>query len=395
MSSASTCYTSDHLELSDFLIYPEFLGLTEDVTCYRAEGYHPVKIGDVLGGAGPSSLQSRYPTRSPARYRIMHKLGFGGYATVWLAQSLDASGAFVALKITTGWGQRNAEAVSGPNGTHAVLVTDIVVPFLSLKYAPLSPRWRKAAAYGLVKGLAQMHRAGIVHGDFHLGNAGVAVPQLSTLSQEEIMQELRDPDITVILTADPAKQSPALPPYIVTPCNLAEFYLKIIGNADPHTKVLDLGNARRVGTMQPTWSCAVEACAPEVSFARFGEGKEGIAATKEADIWALGATIYELLTKAPLFHGIGHKAIIERACNMAGYVPPMWQAWWDSNDHLTLTNDAETYWLQSREYICQGCVDDEDTDAAICLLRRILTLDPSARPSCEDILQDPWFRDIA
>ena len=105
--------------------------------------------------------------------------------------------------------------------------------------------------------------------------------------------------------------------------------------------------------------------------------------------------IYALLTRAPLFHGIGHKALIERAVNMAGYVPPAWQAWWDSKDHLSLTDGAETYWLQSREYIREGCSNDEDTDAAISLLRRILTLDPAARPSCEEIMQDPWFRDVA
>ena len=80
--------------------------------------------------------------------------------------------------------------------------------------------------------------------------------------------------------------------------------------------------------------------------------------------------IYALLTRAPLFHGIGHKALIGCAVNMAGYVPPAWQAWWDSNDHLSLTDDAETYWLQSRECIREGCSDDEDTDAAIILLRR-------------------------
>ncbi|KAL1698642.1 kinase-like domain-containing protein [Schizophyllum commune] len=354
------------------------LRLTEDVTCYRPQGYHPVKIGDVLGG-------------SSTQYRIMHKLGFGGYATVWLAQKLDTSRAFVALKITTGWGQ----GMTGPNGTHAVLVTDVVVTFLSLKYASLSQRWRKVATYGLVKALAQMHRADIVHGDLHLGNVGAAIPQLSTLSQEEIMQELGDPDVTVILTVDPAKQTTSLPPYIVTPCDLAEFYLKTTGDDDPQIKIFDFGNACKAGDPQPTWSCAVEACAPEVSFARFGEGKESIPATKAAEIWALGATIYELLTKAPLFHGIGHRTLIERAVNTAGYVPPAWQAWWDSNDHLSLTDGAETYWLQSREYIREGCSHDEDTDAAISLLRRILTLDPAARPSCEEIMQDPWFRDVA
>ena len=74
--------------------------------------------------------------------------------------------------------------------------------------------------------------------------------------------------------------------------------------------------------------------------------------------------IYALLTRAPLFHGIGHKALIGCAVNMAGYVPPAWQTWWDSNDHLTLTDDAEAYWLQSREYIREGCLDDDALEAS-------------------------------
>lgn len=37
--------------------------------CYRPGGFHPVQLGDVLGG----------------RYEILCKLGYGGFATVWLA----------------------------------------------------------------------------------------------------------------------------------------------------------------------------------------------------------------------------------------------------------------------------------------------------------------------
>ncbi|KAK1144165.1 hypothetical protein N8T08_005829 [Aspergillus melleus] len=43
---------------------------TESLEKYRPGGYHPVMIGDILHG----------------RYRIVDKLGFGGYSTIWLAQ---------------------------------------------------------------------------------------------------------------------------------------------------------------------------------------------------------------------------------------------------------------------------------------------------------------------
>ncbi|KAI4293953.1 kinase-like protein [Schizophyllum commune Loenen D] len=371
MSSSSE---REDLEPEDFMFSP-FEGLTESLICYQPQGYHPLKIGDVLSS-------------SSSRYRIMHKLGFGGYATVWLAQKLDEPGTFVALKITTALGQ-------GPNGIHAVLVTEVLVPLLALKQRPLSPRWRKVAAYGLVQALAQLHRVDVVHGDFHLGNAGVAVRQLSKQSPSDIMEELGDYDLTVVLTVDPAKQTPSLPPYIVAPCDLADYYMKTAGDDAPLTKIFDFGNAVRAGIMRPTWSCAVEACAPEVSFARFCEGKDTDVATKSADIWSLGSAIYELIAMSPLFYGIGHYAVIERAINLAGYVPAQWQTWWESKNHLPLTDDAEAFWAEARRLLRAGCCDDADTDGVISLLRKVLALEPSARPSCEEILQDPWFREVA
>jgi len=45
----------------------------EPLARYRKGGYHPTHLGD---------------TFKEGRYKIMHKLGWGGYATVWLARDL-------------------------------------------------------------------------------------------------------------------------------------------------------------------------------------------------------------------------------------------------------------------------------------------------------------------
>ena len=42
---------------------------------YRPGGYHPVHLGDVYH----------------QRYRVIHKLGFGTYSTVWLARDLQST----------------------------------------------------------------------------------------------------------------------------------------------------------------------------------------------------------------------------------------------------------------------------------------------------------------
>lgn len=55
------------------------LDQVEDMRRYRPGGYHPIKLGDMLAS-------------STSRYRILHKLGHGSFATVWLARDIRPEG---------------------------------------------------------------------------------------------------------------------------------------------------------------------------------------------------------------------------------------------------------------------------------------------------------------
>jgi hypothetical protein len=55
---------------------------TESIYAYRPGGLHPVTIGDILAD----------------RYLVVHKLGFGGWSTIWLARD-QHHGQYVAVKI--------------------------------------------------------------------------------------------------------------------------------------------------------------------------------------------------------------------------------------------------------------------------------------------------------
>jgi serine/threonine protein kinase len=344
--------TSHILKPDDF--HFSSMETTEDMTRYAPGGYHPIVIGDILS---PSAENSESGSR---QYRIMHKLGFGSYATVWLAQKTDSSKAFVAVKVTTANGGLTREVamleaaskmqtndkqpshvltlldnftLHGPNGTHSVLVTDIVVPILSLPSRKSLPLWRKAAAHGLAQAVANLHTARIVHGgappapivndltdpplDLHLGNIGIAIQQLADQDPHDIMQDLSPHELTIVLPASAANQTPSIPAYVVAPCDLGAYYGRIASSELPQTKIFDFGTgeplfadphrvlimppaAHEAGTLPLSFQCAVEACAPELVFAQVVEKTANPPVEPPADVWALGAAVRPIPLSLPI-----------------------------------------------------------------------------------------------
>ncbi|KAK3371704.1 hypothetical protein B0T24DRAFT_334182 [Lasiosphaeria ovina] len=135
------------LEPSPWKYLPFELGESENLENYEPGGFHPVHLGDVYddddddeGGGG--------------RYRVAHKLGFGGFSTVWLARDALAS-RWVAVKIvaarespTYNYGAASCTTAAiadsrlfaaverefwldGPNGRHLCLVSPVLGPDLA------------------------------------------------------------------------------------------------------------------------------------------------------------------------------------------------------------------------------------------------------------------------
>lgn len=153
----------------------------ENLEGYRPGGYHPIKLGDEL---------------CQGRYRIVHKLGYGTFSTVWLARDSTAD-KYVALKVVTATAsERGSESqvlkkiyqnnplhpgqqfisslldnfsIRGPNGSHSCLITEILGPSVSevkesfdCDLLPLDIA-RKVTVQ-LALGLADIHSCGIIHG---------------------------------------------------------------------------------------------------------------------------------------------------------------------------------------------------------------------------------------
>lgn len=82
LSFTSTAMSRCEDDAEDHPFEYNWINGAENLEKYKPEGYHPVMIGDVLHD----------------RYRIVDKLGFGGYSTIWLAQDRYQE-EYVAVKV--------------------------------------------------------------------------------------------------------------------------------------------------------------------------------------------------------------------------------------------------------------------------------------------------------
>ena len=162
-------------------LFTQYPGV-ESIAYYRKEGFDPIHIDDVLQN----------------RYRIVNKLGYGAYGTIWLVDDL-ASGRCAAVKVLAadvskevfevailrGLEQRQLNhgglngqeflmefwddfEVEGPNGTHQCIVTEVLGPSIGANVDEIydEERYPIEIATELVAqvicGVAYLHSCGVV-----------------------------------------------------------------------------------------------------------------------------------------------------------------------------------------------------------------------------------------
>ncbi|EAQ85634.1 hypothetical protein CHGG_06887 [Chaetomium globosum CBS 148.51] len=284
---------------------------------YRPGGYHPVILGDVLRD----------------RYRVVRKLGYGSFSTVWLAADMSLN-CFATLKVSVaGLGEKEAGAIDkglavyrtlaqtanrhvvglgdsfhlrGPNGWHACLVMDPMGPNIStllnrpefedrtLDPWDRRPRFPKALARRILRdillGLRTLHQHGIVHGDLHPGNILTTILPLG----EPLGH---DPSILQKVQQLPSEGTCADPTAMARPNLWAPSYL------------LESRTAEGPGNRHPPATVVTPvALRPPESILRSAQVPLG----KGIDIWAFGCLVYELVMGRNLFVGLealdGHDA---------------------------------------------------------------------------------------
>ncbi|RJE20032.1 STYKc [Aspergillus sclerotialis] len=234
----------------------------EDICMYKPGGYHPVKLGEIFQNGGSS------------KYRILQKLGSGSFATVWLAEDL-LKGRYVALKILISDATANGNEaqilrwldnqsrghpgyrhvahlldcfqIKGPNGTHDVLIMEPMVSlfWLHREATDIISSHGKSFIHQMISGLLYLHSLQVMHGDLHLSNIGLALPDLDKYSESELSFAFDDPEPTIVLPLRPEDQTNSLPTYVIRPISLAELVLEQLRTSkstDLCVRIMDFGN---------------------------------------------------------------------------------------------------------------------------------------------------------
>jgi len=288
------------------------VGKVENPSNYNLGGFHPVKLGDYLD--------------SEKRYRVVHKLGNGGFATIWLCRD-SLVGKWRAVKIMAAsasdpekcsdlrvaqqFANTNVEGlahshhlslpidyfwIDGPNGRHLCTVMPLLGPRIDHVYQTygMCPSLLKDICLQAVKGLRYLHHRGFCHADFRPQNILFQLADgVDELPEEDILEIFGTPKLVDVWLMDEdqmidydAELEPHCPPYLVERARIT--YSS--GLCSRNVTVTDLGISYPIGEAPICpGGIPLTYASPEEIFAVGGEGPA-------SDIWALGCTIAQIHT---------------------------------------------------------------------------------------------------
>ncbi|KAK0106908.1 hypothetical protein ONS95_003625 [Cadophora gregata] len=334
---------------------PSGLERVENLAMYEVGGLHPVELGQ--------SYQE-------GRYKIVHKLGNGGFSTTWLARD-SRNNIYVALKFVAsdaskGYGDlktlRDISSaasthagtryinhlldeffVDGPNGQHLCLVTKVLganVAHVSSDFHRLSGKASQEVASQAVSALSYLHSLGICHGDFTSANTLLQLSgTLDTLNVDELCSLIGIPKKEELRTPDGSAVGPSAPSYVVESIDFAT----VPNLLSLRLKVIDFDQAFQISTPPSKMLGTPPRClSPEAIF----DLEVGVA----SDVWALGCLIFKIRSGFELFGSFGGHTpwhALRQIVKTLGELPEKWRNRnFDSDGYLAEDSDGDAERLE-------------------------------------------------
>ncbi|KEY74470.1 hypothetical protein S7711_04506 [Stachybotrys chartarum IBT 7711] len=382
---------------------------------YQDGGYHPIHLGDALGASD--------------RYLVIHKLGHGGFGTVWLCRDVRDSG-YVAVKVMAGdvtpdeapdlaltrldQSAPGAEYIAiptdsftlvGPNGSHQCIVLPVlgpcVSPHLWLRLDKEPEPILRGMAYQSTLAMKLLHENGICHGDFRPANILVKLANINDLPEDKLFSILGQPEKAYVRAESGEGLPASSPQYLVIPADTSRLGGEYLTN---QICVIDFGESFPFSSPPADLGIPENYLPPEVLLDQ--EGSIGLA----CDLWALGCTLFEIRLQLPLFYMLSDRD--ELLAEMVRFFGKPPQTWWDKWERRGEFFDDQGVWLQDSEEewslevalskpmeIVQGGtvqkalnISLQERQAIMDLLYGLLQLEPGKRLSIDEVLNHNWFK---
>ncbi|KAI0415333.1 protein kinase [Xylaria grammica] len=415
----------------------DWINGAERLESYEPGGFHPVMINDVLHN----------------RYRIVDKLGFGPYSTIWLARD-DQLNRYVAVKLnvsdpTLPTLQREAGVlralsdsspmtaqrdpspplhgrdavpkildefkIDGPNGTHLCYTMAPAQGDLhEASFCCLFPiEVARALAARLAIAVSFVHSRGFVHGDIHLLNVLVGFrTNLNALSISQFKDKFGEPCVVPISRIDKKLLPPNVPAQATIPSYLGkkapEFTV-----ADADGLILSDFNGAFAPATEPRLGKDCQIPLPKRAPEAILEPESPF--SYPFDIWSLGNAIWEIVGMKPLFSDCEpENEIVAEQIDVLGYqhFPSAWREKWerqssgesdiDQSVPRRPTDDREiwpTLEVAFEEFVQKyrrkravGVFGDDETRAFLSLMRGMLKFGPEERLTIEGVLESEWMK---
>ncbi|KAM3122814.1 hypothetical protein CJJ07_001929 [Candidozyma auris] len=410
----SLCKVDDFNNLAEPLVdeSPSFDPKNEEnISEYKIGGYCPIKIGDHF-------------CSDKCRYKVLRKLGWGHFSTVWLA--ISSVGSYVALKVVKS-GKNYSEAaideikilktlqkgktssvdsvvslldsfeVTTPSGTHVAMVFELMGENMlhliykkkaerySLKMIqqPLPPavvplHMAKSIILQLLQSVDYMHRNGVIHTD---------------IKPENVLMTYEGSIPDSVRAAKPT------PTFRILPSRPLAMSLEEMCSCPMRVKIADLGNATYSKNHFSDYIQTRQYRSPEILLKHKTWGAS-------ADVWSIGCLIFELITGDFLFDPHDGATFTKDEDHMAQIIELLGE--FPSVKYLSNCSRATELFstpttlrnIRSLKYWSLEDVliekykfspDDENVILIGDLIRKCLKYDLDDRYDCASLMKHPWF----